>query len=270
MLSSVKLDAVSITVPSDLHAEFTIKALKAGLHVLCEKPMALNIEDCWQMHQAAKKSGKRLMIAHCIRFWPEYANTKQIIDSGQYGKVLYAAFQRFSAMPTWTAGNWVLDDTRSGGMIVDLHIHDSDYICYLFGLPQAVLSWAPQQDESLLPHIHTRYFYDDGKLITAEGSWIMTPSFGFQMAFNIILERATIIYDCTRDPAYKIYTSDGSVLTPSVPAGDGYLHEIIHFAGLITGKKTQEVITLEQSHQALQIVLAECQSIKRQEKICLR
>ena len=94
MLAKANLDAVSITLPTFLHTKFSIMALEAGVHVLCEKPMALNADECNKMIAAADKSGKILQIGHCIRFWPEYAKAKEIIDSGEYGKVIAATFKR--------------------------------------------------------------------------------------------------------------------------------------------------------------------------------
>ena len=92
MLAEQKLDAVSITLPTFMHRDFTVKALEAGLHVLCEKPMAMNVEQCEDMIAAAKTNKKILQIGHCIRFWPEYAKAKEIVDSGKYGNVLVGIF----------------------------------------------------------------------------------------------------------------------------------------------------------------------------------
>ena len=86
MLAKVKPDVISLTLPTYLHAECSEKALSQGVHVLCEKPMALTVTDCDRMIQAARKSGKVLQIGHCVRFWPEYAKAKEIVDSGKYGR----------------------------------------------------------------------------------------------------------------------------------------------------------------------------------------
>jgi len=103
MLKAEKLDAVSITLPTYLHTDYSIKALQAGLNVLCEKPMSLNVKDCQRMIAEAKRSKKVLQIGHCVRFWPEYAKAKEIVDSGKYGKVIAATFQRLGAAPTKNA-----------------------------------------------------------------------------------------------------------------------------------------------------------------------
>ena len=140
MLAEIELDALSIASPTFLHASQTIEALNAGVHVFCEKPMALNSGDCREMAEVAKQSGKTLQIGHCIRLWPEYVQAKEIIDSQKYGKVLAATFQRLSLTPTWSWDNCFLDGKRSGGAMLDLHIHDADYVHYVFGMPKEVFS----------------------------------------------------------------------------------------------------------------------------------
>ena len=102
MADKMDLDAISLTLPTYLHLEFTQRALSRGLHVLCEKPMALTVADCERMMQAAQRSGKVLQIGHCVRFWPEYAKAKEIVDSGRYGKVVAATFQRLGSPPGWS------------------------------------------------------------------------------------------------------------------------------------------------------------------------
>jgi len=269
MLANASLDVVSLTIPSDLHAELSIKALRAGVAVLCEKPMALTVEDCRRMREAAEQTHRRLMIAHCIRFWPEYAKTKQIVDGGEYGRVLSATFNRLGAIPQWSADGWLLDERRSGGVVLDLHIHDTDYIQYLFGPPAAVRSFAPKQDGTVLPEVLTSFGFDDGKLVTARASWLMAQSFGFQMAFNIVLEKATIVYDSTAEPTLKLCLAEGQVVTPELAEGDGYQREISHFADLLTGKETVEVIPLAESERAVQIALAQCESLRTGELVRL-
>ncbi len=261
-LTDEKLDAISLTLPTFLHADFAIKALEAGVSVLCEKPMALTLDQCDRMIAAAAESEAELMIAHCIRFWPEYAKAKEIVDSGEYGKVLVGHFQRLSVIPTWSSDDWMRDASQSGGMVLDLHIHDSDYVHYLLGMPVAVSSRALMTDGHV-SHIDTQYHYDGGKLITAEGSWRVSDSFNFRMNFEILFEGATIVYDCTRDPVFMVYPSKADAFSPEVAAGDGYSREIEYFANLIAGKvlgPQGEVITPAQSKESLRIVEAEQES----------
>lgn len=95
MLKNEQLDFVDIALPTYLHAEASIKAMEAGFHVLCEKPMALDSRQCQEMIAASQRTGRTLMIAHCLRFWPEYECLKAAVDDGRYGRVTSAcAFQR--------------------------------------------------------------------------------------------------------------------------------------------------------------------------------
>jgi predicted dehydrogenase len=268
MLAEANLDAVSITLPTHLHCAFSIKALSAGVHVLCEKPMALDAVQCQKMIDAAGDSGKILQIGHCIRFWPEYAKAKEIVDSGEYGKVIAATFQRLGSAPSW-GDNWFADDDLSGGMALDLHIHDSDFVQYLFGVPVEVSSFSNPASGKGLKHIISRYSYGDDKLVTAEGSWAMPQSFGFQMSFNIVLEKATIVYDCSRQVPFRVCPADGEVFTPEVAKGDGYSRQIEHFAGRINGEDMPEVITLEQSANSIRIVRAEIESAQKGSDIAI-
>jgi len=271
MLAAKAVDVVSITLPTHLHPEFAIKALKAGLNVLCEKPMALDVAGCKRMIEAAKKARRTLQIGHCVRFWPEYAVAKEIIDSGQYGKIRSAMLQRLSSAPTWSIDGWLADEKRSGGVVLDLHIHDTDYVQYLMGIPRAVRSFAvnvPRTKSAL--HVVTHYLYGDDRLITAEGGWGMMPSFGFEMSFNILLEKATLVYDCTRTPALRVCPVSGAAFTPQVPAGDGYARQIDHFVRTVRGEKVPPVTSLKESMNSVRIVQAEIASARTGRTVNLR
>ncbi len=239
------------------------------MDVFCEKPMALNSEDCRQMSKIAQQYGKTLQVGHCIRFWPEYVKAKEVIDSQKYGKVLAATFQRLSLTPSWSWDNCFLDGKRSGGAMLDLHIHDTDYVQYVFGIPKEVFSRGligPSQD---FDHNVTQYLYDDEKVITAEGGWIMAPGFGFEMSFKIMLEKATLLYSSNQMPTFRICPKEGEIIVPVISEGDGYLFEIQHFIDLISGKPVQSIITPDQSGDSVKIIEAEKESIRTKNKVSL-
>ena len=243
MLAEQKLDAVSITLPTFMHRDFTVKALESGLHVLCEKPMAMDVEQCEDMIAAAKTNKRILQIGHCIRFWPEYAKTKQIVDSGKYGDVLAASFRRVGAVPGWSWKNWLIHAKQSGGAIMDLHIHDTDYIQYLFGLPEAVRSEGAIGPSGGFDYVATQYVYKNNKVVSAEGGFVMSPDFKFEMSFVISLEKATIVYDCRHTPTLQVYLARGGCITPKIESGDGWSREIAHFVKKVKGTKTPDIIT---------------------------
>ena len=269
MLAEEKLDALSIASPTFLHASQTIEALNVGVHVFCEKPMALNSGDCREMAEVAKQSGKTLQIGHCIRFWPEYVQAKEIIDSQKYGKVLAATFQRLSLTPTWSWDNCFLDGKRSGGAMLDLHIHDTDYVQYVFGMPKEVFSRGVIGLSGEFDHTVTQYLYGNDCVITAEGGWIMAPGFGFEMSFKIMLEKATLVYSSAQEPTFRIFPIDGETIIPEIPTGDGYSFEIQHFIDTLSGKAVPSIITPEQSGDSVKIIEAEKESIRNNDKISL-
>ena len=267
MLADANLDAISIALPTYLHPQYTIKTLEAGVNVLCEKPMAMDSKQCDQMIAAANKSNKILQVGHCIRFWPEYVKTKEIIDSGKYGKVKAATFQRLVMAPTTSWSSWMMDGERSGGASFDLHIHDTDYVSYVFGMPKAVSSFGVKGPTEDIDHIVSHYLYEDEKVITTEGGWMMMPAFGFEMSFHIVLQKGSIIYNCARDPAFKICPAQGDAFTPKIEEGDGYSRQIAHFVKAVAGESIPEITSPEQSKNSVKIVEAEKESVRTGKRV---
>lgn len=261
MLAKARLDAVSITLPTFLHADITEQCLNASVHVLCEKPMGLNTAECDRMIEAAKSSGKTLQIGHCIRFWPEYAEAKRIIDGGEYGRMLAISMRRLAATPTWTHENWLMNEQRSGGVALDLHIHDADFIQYLLGAPKSVSSFGAKTDGGILAHIQTSYAFDNDVAVFAEGGWMMAPGFGFEMSFNIVLENATIVFDLTREPAFRVCPKEGDPFTPEYDKTDAYRAQIDYFIKTINGDASGDVLTVESSRNAVRLIETELESL---------
>ena len=272
MLAEAKLDAISLTLPTPLHVPLTVKALKAGVSVLCEKPMSLDAKSCKVMLDAKKKAPRKtkLMVAHCLRFWPCYTYLKKLIDTKKYGDVIAASFNRYSAMPGWGKGyNWFTDESKSGGVALDLHIHDTDMVHFLFGMPKSVTSSASYNDEGVMTFIKTSYDVG-GPAVSSEGCWAMTQSYGFQATFMVTFEKAVVVMDTSSDDALKIYPSRGKPSVPKLKKGDGYEYEIAWFADQLKGKKVDAVISPEQSRDSVRIIDAEKRSAKSGRKVALK
>lgn len=136
-----ELEAADVCVWNCSHAECSIKALNAGLHVLCEKPMAYNTEEAIKMKEAADKNGKLLMIGFVMRFSDQAVVAKDFIDKGYLGDIYYskAQYVRRHGNP----GGWFADKTRSGGgPVIDLGVHVIDFTRYLMGNPKPVSVYA--------------------------------------------------------------------------------------------------------------------------------
>lgn len=263
------VDVVDITLPTFLHAEYAVKALEAGKHVICEKPMAISLEECDRMIAAAKAAGRQLFIAHCIRFWPDYKVLRQIIKGGKYGKVVSATFWRKSLTPTWSWDNWLLDAKRSGSAVVDLHIHDTDFVNYVFGVPEAVYSSGVigAVSKGGVDAVVTHYVYPDGPHVVAEGTWALAPGFGFTHGFCVVLEKATVEMDLKANKPLTIHPLKGKSITPKVPKDDGYVAELKHFVDCIAKGKGSDVVTPQDARAALAVCLAEARSVETRQAV---
>ncbi len=261
------VDVVDITLPTYLHCEYTLKALAAGKHTLCEKPMAINAKEAESMAAAAVKAGKILLVGQCIRFWPAYAKARELVLGGKYGRVVTAAFRRYSTRPTWSWNNWLQDPVKSGLAAMDLHIHDADFVAYLFGLPESVLSFGGTTTEGGFDHILTRYLYPDGKLVTAEGAWEYAPGFPFSMTFSIHLEKASL--DLAQDGKLTVYPLSGRAEEIAVSPESGYWHELAHFLDCIGRNEKSNYLTPESAAASVRLVEAEISSARSAKRVTL-
>lgn len=157
LLENPEIDAVSVCVANDAHAEISIAALRAGKHVLCEKPMAVTLEQCEEMAETAKKCKKHLMIGHNQRLAPSHARAKRLIDQGAIGEMLTFKTSFAHCGPeTWTVDSkkvWFFDKDKSAfGAMADLGIHKTDLIQFLTGQRitevEAVITTLDKKDDT--------------------------------------------------------------------------------------------------------------------------
>lgn len=232
MCAKEKLDMIDICLPTPLHAPMAIKMLEKGYHVLSEKPMAINYEECLRMLDSAEKTGRQLMIGQCLRFYPQYRFLKEVIDTGKYGTVISAFFERLSHPPVWGWKNWFMDESKSGGCILDLHIHDIDMARYLFGEPEEVACTA-RKVYSGCDTVHTRLFYRD-KMVAATGDWALASSFPFKHSYRINLEKASIVFE---NNIVTVFENDGTAYHPELAGTDGITNEISYFVEIIKSNR---------------------------------
>jgi predicted dehydrogenase len=266
LLADPAVDAVSICLPTFLHAEVTVAALGAGKHVLCEKPMALNVAECDRMLAAADAAGRVLMVAHCIRFWPEYQALQAIVEGGAYGAVQSAVFIRLGGLPAWSAGGWMRDPARSGGAILDLHIHDADYVAYLFGLPRSVRARGVETEFGI-NDLRVEYDYGDGRMIAAESAWYPSEHYPFQAAFRVALERAVV--QLAGGKPLTVYPTVMPPFEPALPPGDGYANEVADFIRCIVRGVQPEIAPARASRDSVRLIEAEAASVRTGEAVAL-
>lgn len=228
LIEKEDFDMADICLPSFLHKEFAVKLLKAGKHVLSEKPMALSSEQCEEMLKAQAETGKRFMIGQCLRFNSVYSYLKDCVESGVFGKAKHLFMERLSAQPRWGFEHWFENTERCGGCILDMHIHDVDMARYLFGEPKAVSSWTLDADVKWAVE-NTRLYYDD-VMVVINGSWDESRSTKFKSPFRARFEKASVIYE---NGVLTVYPDEGEPFKPELPETNHMAEEIRFLAGLI-------------------------------------
>ncbi len=256
MLAKEQLDILDICLPTYLHADAAVKAMERGIHVLSEKPVSLKTEDVHRLYETAKRNNVRFMVAQVLRFWPEYVYLKEIYDSGRYGKLLSGRMARLGHMPGWSWDNWMKDESRSGLVPFDLHIHDLDFMVYTFGKPKQVSSFRarrPDQD------VFTAVYQFDGFYVDSEATWYAAP-YPFHATYRFQFEKALIVLD----GALTVYEVDGKTFTVGADGGEtggielpptnAYANEIRYFADCVKAGRDADRVKEEELETVVKIL----------------
>ncbi|MBP86578.1 MAG: oxidoreductase [Planctomycetaceae bacterium] len=270
LINDPDIDLIDNCLPPHMHADVSIRALKAGKHVFVEKPMALTAAECKRMVAAAEKSGKQVLVGHVLPFFPEYAYARKVIDSGKYGKVIGGSFKRVISDPLWLKDFY--DPARVGGPLVDLHVHDAHFIRLLFGMPKAVISQGRMRGDAV-EYCNTLFQFADPKLtVSATSGVINQQGRPFTHAYEIHLEKATFQFDFAAytDAAelapLKVLISKSKVLRPDLGDGDpvrGFEAEIKEVAACIKSGKPSQILSGELARDAIVLCHKQSESVKK-------
>jgi predicted dehydrogenase len=265
LIEGADVDIIDICLPTFLHAEHALLAMKKVKYLFIEKPVALTAAEGDALLAAAKESGCRIQVGQVIRFWDEYVVLRNYLKNGTYGKVINANFRRISPIPTWGWENWLSDATRSGGAAQDLHIHDMDYALSLFGEPKRYFSVKNSLGETN-SYVNTLMEYDDF-VVTVEGTWGLPASHPFEATFRIVCERAVIEnaggkFICYDDEgAHEIViektTLEGGVAGGNISDLGGYYNELSYFCKKASEDAPIEEATLSDAVASLKFVRRE-------------
>lgn len=234
MLANEKFDIIDICLPTYLHADFAVKAMERGINVICEKPISMKKEDVQRVYSTAEKNNVKFMVAHVLRFWPEYELLKEIYDTQKYGKLLSGTMTRLGCYPRWSWDGWMMDEKRSGLVPFDLHIHDLDFLVYAFGKPEVAYKFRsklPDQD-----FLSISYNFGDFAVNT-EASWYstcypFTAEFRFQFENALVAnENGKMMIYCRDDVKIDLsQQAQGDTGDINLPDSDAYANEINYFA----------------------------------------
>jgi len=267
LLADGSVDLVDLCLPTPLHVPQTLAALAAGKHVICEKPLARTSAQSRQIVDAAATAKTFFMPAMCMRFWPGWAWLKDLKAAGTYGDILTARFRRVSAPPGWSRDTY-FKGGDSGGALFDLHVHDTDFVQFLFGRPSAVFSTGVSRFSGATDHVVTQYMVPGGATVYSEGSWLLAS--GFAMSYTVMFERATIDYDSARGDAALQVWEEGKEPQVIVPEGpDGYVGELQHLINAIKTGQAPSIVTAQDGLSAVEICEAEERSVQTGQVVTL-
>ncbi len=256
------VDIVVVTTPTPHHAYYTVKAAEAGKHVFCEKPMCRTMEQGEQMLEVVRSSGVTFMVGHVLRFFPEYARANALIRAGEIGEVGVARTSRINTMPAGR-NSWFHDYSLSGGVTLDMTIHDFDWLLWTFGPAERVYSVGAPEHMPLLDYGLTTIRFESGAIAHAEGSWADTGS--FRTSFDIAGSDGLLRHDSTQMATLTIQhraseEGQAGVQVPSSPASKSpYMIEDEHFVDcILTGEPP--AVTGDEALDAVELALAALQS----------
>lgn len=256
------LDFVSLCLPTFLHAEYAIKCMKAGLNVLCEKPMSLSYDDCQKMLECSRETGKRLMIGQVCRFSPERRVIKAFLEEGRFGKPVAAFFTSPDGAPTWGWGNWFADGKRSGGAMLDLQAHNIDLINWFFGMPKYTSTTAKQFNKDFTGYgtISSNMVYEDGMFVHSYCDWGVENNKHLKRMVRINFESGYLYYNGGPNPELVAVDVNGEItdLSGLIERGKPALQrEIEYFATCLKEGRPFDACPPEESAKVLKIMRAQ-------------
>ena len=268
LIADGNLDLIDVCLPPSLHAKVAIAALKAGKHVICEKPIALNPADAKRMVDTARKAGKQLMIGQVLPFFPEYKFAYEAITSGRYGKLLGGHFRRIISDPLWIPDFY--NPSTVGGPMIDLHVHDAHFIRLVCGMPTWVQSIGSMRGE-VVERFSTQFrFADKDLVVTAASGVINQQGRPFVHGYEIYLERATLLFDSgglIKEPAgavpLSVLTDDGKVQRPKLRGGDAFADELKEVIRSVRSNTPSKLLAGELACDAVVLCQKQTESVRR-------
>ncbi len=270
------VDAVDICTTAVAHKEPILAAAAAGVPMVCEKPLARRLRDCYEIVETVERTGTPLFVAQVVRFFPQYARAKQLLDSGQLGEPGVIRTVRGGSMPR--AGgtfhsSYYSDFEQSGGTILDVSIHDIDFVRWCFGEVERVFARGLMFAGEGKDHALITLRFENGALGHIEGSWAFPPG-KFRTRLEIAGTKGIVEWDSLdRDPMeISLIDPDAgpdvtaSSASPLAVEDDPYYGELAHFIECIESRKPF-LVSPHDGLMAVKISLAAIESERRGEPV---
>ncbi|WP_043929652.1 Gfo/Idh/MocA family protein [Bacillus sp. EB01] len=258
------IDVIDICVPTFLHKEYVMKAADYGIDVICEKPLAYTLEDAREMIDYCEEKHVKLFVGHVVRFFPQYAKVRELVANGAIGEVGVARTRRGGNFPAgWS--DWYADQTKSGGVILDLIIHDFDFLRWTFGEVERVFAKGlAKRNIEHLDYALVTLAFKSGVIAHVEGSWAHQT---FSSQFEFAGKTGILEYDSLKEEPVLLsirqtHEEQAGVAVPQSPLKKSPYHvELEHFLICLKTNETP-LVTAEDAYKAMEISAAALQSLK--------
>lgn len=263
LMMEQKPDIVSVCLPTHLHKQYVLKAAELGVHIICEKPIALNLEDAREMISVCEEKKVKLFIGHVLRFFPEYHQLKTDVDTGKVGNIGVMHTQRANDHPG-IHHKWYNDYKKSGGVILDLMIHDLDFMRYLNGEVKSVFAMNKRADN--LDYALVTLLFENDAIANLEGLWGRPGS--LEYSCEVYGDKGVLHLRNGKDPV-KVSLHDKDIKTINPLYNDPYYLQLSHF---ITCLKDNEepIVTTSDAYEAAKLSLAALKSINSGKPVLIK
>ena len=269
-LGDPAVDAIDVCLPGAQHREVTERAVAAGKHVLLEKPITLTQEDADALVDLAAGTDRVFMVAHVLRFWPEYVELQRLARSSEYGDPVHGLAYRRQAFPAWSS--LFSRSELTGGAVIDMMIHDFDALNWVFGTPNSVVCRGVRNPRSGgYDQVQVMIDYGAGSALV-DGGMMMPESYPFTSSLQVLCETGFVSYDFQAGGRsveagvgrneLRLYPNEGDPETLTVPQADPYAAEIAYFVECVRAGTPADRATPADARLALKVALAARRSLE--------
>lgn len=263
MLENVSdnIDLVDICAPTFLHEELILLALKYNKHVICEKPLSINIDFVENIIDKFENNNRYLMTAQVLRFWAEYVKIKEWIEEGVFGNIKLVSAMRLAQHPK---SEWFYNPKKSGGGIFELHIHDIDFLCYLFGDVKEVYANGSKDENESWDFINSSIKFKNGISASAQGIFGITDNYPFTANMKVIGDKATAEYsisagvnldsDGKQSNSLILYRKGKEPIIENIKSKDAYELELEYFINCVKNNKKPEIVSLDSIKRTIKTI----------------
>ncbi len=236
---------------------------------MCEKPFALDGDSAERMLEATERHHVVLMVGQVLRFWPHYCQVKELVDAGTLGAIRSITAYRLSKLPPWSS--WFADPQKSGGCLLDLQVHDVDFVHWILGHPALVHTSGLRSEAGSWDHVWTTLGFGQ-RVAYIEASYLMPASWPFSSGIRLQGPKGCVEYtfrvrgniEEREEGQHRLvlYGADQTPISLDVPPGAPFVNELQYFLDCVRSRQKPVLCPAEESLEVMQVMDASRRSVE--------